>query len=57
MDIFNLNLPPENNDKKDPKRLDKWFDFMNKQFGKIEESNEKTMLNDLLMDNDIDIIE
>ena len=53
MDIFNLNLPEEDKNKK----LGDWFDFMNNQFKKMEKSNEKTMLNDLLMDNDIDIIE
>ncbi len=51
MDIFNLQLPEENeNDKKFPK-LDAWFDFMNDQLYKIEESHNK--INKLLNDNNI----
>lgn len=30
-----------------------WFDMMNAQFSKIEESNEKSQINNLLNDNDI----
>jgi len=54
MDIFNLNLPEEENedDKKFPK-LDAWFDFMNEQMEKLEESQQKARLNKLLNDNDI----
>lgn len=53
MDIFNLNLPPEDEENKFPK-LDSWFDFMNNQFKKIEESHEKGKINNLLSDNDIE---
>lgn len=56
MDIFNLQLPDENESEKFPK-LDSWFDFMNDQFKKIEESHEKSKINNLLNDNDIDLIE
>ena len=56
MDIFNLQLPDENENEKFPK-LDSWFDFMNDQFKKIEESNQKYKINNLLIDNDIDLIE
>ena len=40
MDIFNLQLPSENENEKFSK-LDSWFDFMNDQFKKIEENHEK----------------
>ena len=30
-----------------------WFDFMNSQFKKIEDSSETAKINDLLRDNDI----
>lgn len=53
MDIFNLNIPEEN--EKFPK-LDSWFDMMNNQFKKIEESQDRSKINNLLIDNDIDII-
>ena len=33
-----------------------WFDFMNSQFKKIEDSNEKSKINNLLNDNDIEIL-
>ena len=56
MDIFNLQLPDENENNKFPK-LDSWFDMMNQQFKKIEESHEKSKINNLLIDNDIDLIE
>jgi hypothetical protein len=56
MDIFNLNLPEENENDKFPK-LDSWFDMMNQQFKKIEESHEKSKINNLLIDKDIDLIE
>jgi hypothetical protein len=56
MDIFNLNLPEENNKDKFPK-LDSWFDFMNQQMEKIEENQRKGKINNLLIDNDIDLIE
>jgi len=55
MDIFNLQLPDKNENEKFTK-LDSWFDFMNDQFKKIEESNEKSKINNLLIDNDIDLI-
>jgi hypothetical protein len=57
MDIFNLNLPPEENNKDKFPKLDSWFDFMNDQFKKIEESHEKSKINNLLIDNNIDLIE
>ena len=56
MDIFNLQLPDENENDKFPK-LDSWFDMMNQQFKKIGESHEKGKINNLLNDNDIDLIE
>jgi len=56
MDIFNINLPSDEENKKF-KKLDSWFDFMNKQFGEIEESNHKLQVNNLLSDNDINAIE
>ena len=37
-------------------KLDNWFNFMDQQFEKIEESNNKRNINNLLIDNDIDII-
>ena len=59
MDIFNLNLPPEDNDEDKTKfqKLDSWFDFMNNQLEKIEESHQKSKINNLLIDNDIDLID
>ena len=56
MGIFNLQLPDENEKDKFPK-LDSWFDFMNDQFKKIEKGHEKSKINNLLIDNDIDLIE
>ena len=56
MNIFNLNIPSEEENEKFPK-LDSWFDFMNDQFEKIEKSHEKGKINNLLIDNDIEIIE
>ena len=53
MDTFNLNIPEEN--EKFPK-LDSWFDMMNNQFKKIEESQDRSKINNLLIDNDIDLI-
>ena len=44
MDIFNLNLPEENENDKFPK-LDAWFDFMNDQMHKIEKSQHRSSLN------------
>lgn len=55
MDIFNLNLPPEENEKY-PK-LDSWFDFMNGQMEKLEEVRDKGKLNSLLFDSDIEMID
>lgn len=37
--------------------LDNWFNFMDCQFEKIKESNQKYKINNMLIDNDIDIIE
>ena len=34
-------------------KLSNWFDFMNEQFKKIEESNEGRKIDSLLFDNDI----
>ena len=48
MDIFNLELPEENNDK-----LDAWFEQMNKQMERLEESRHSSRLNSMLSDNDI----
>ena len=56
MDIFNINLPSEEENEKFPK-LDSWFDFMNTQFEKIEESNQKSKINNIMIDNEIDLIE
>jgi hypothetical protein len=56
MDFLNMNLPPENENNKFPK-LDSWFDFMNEQMEKIEESHQKGKINNLLIDNDIALIE
>ena len=55
MNIFDLNLPDEN-DKKEFNKLGDWFAFMNKQFEKIEEGDRKYKINNLLNDNDIDSI-
>ena len=56
MDIFNLNTSEENKNNKFPK-LDSWFDFMNSQFKKIEETQNNSKINNLLIDNDIDLID
>lgn len=56
MDIFNLNLPEEENENDKFPKLDYWFDFMNDQFKKIKESDERSKINNLLIDNDIDLI-
>lgn len=57
MNIFNdINLPSKEEQNKFPK-LDSWFDFMNSQFEKIEESTQKSKINSLMIDNDIDLIE
>jgi len=56
MDIFNINLPSDEEKEKFPK-LDSWFSFMNSQFEKIEEIEQKSKINNLLIDNDIDIVE
>ena len=37
--------------------LNDWFNFMDKQFKKIKESDEKYKINNLLIDNNIDLIE
>lgn len=55
MDIFNLNTenPDEQNHNGKFEKLDAWFDFMNQQFEKIEEMQQKTKINEILFDNDI----
>ena len=55
MNIFDLNLPEENENDKFPK-LDNWFDMMNEQFEKIEESHNKGKINSLLFDEGIESI-
>lgn len=55
MDIFNLNTNLEHNEKY-PK-LDSWFDFMNKQMKRMQESRNKGEINNILIDNDIDLID
>lgn len=57
MDIFDLNLPPEDesNKNKFPK-LDSWFDMMNDQFEKLEDSRNESEINNLLIDNDINTL-
>ncbi|NQW36870.1 MAG: hypothetical protein HQ471_07695 [Flavobacteriales bacterium] len=56
MGIFDLNFPSKKDEEKFEK-LGDWFDFMNKQFEKIEESDRKYKINNLLIDNDIDSID
>ncbi len=55
MDIFNLNTENPGEEKHNGKfeKLDAWFDFMNQQFEKIEEMQQKTKINAILFDNDI----
>ena len=53
MDIFNLNLPPEDSNKDKFPKLDSWFDMMNDQFQKLEDSRNVSEINNLLIDNDI----
>ena len=38
-------------------KLDSWFSFMDQQFKKIQESTNKSKINNLLIDNDIDLIQ
>ena len=52
MYIFNLNVPEENEGEKFPK-LDAWFDMMNNQFKKIEDTHQTNKINNVLIDNDI----
>jgi hypothetical protein len=56
MDIFNLNLNPEDDGNKF-NDLDKWFSFMNDQFKALDEENRKHKINNLLQENDINEIE
>ena len=56
MDIFNLNLPPEDSNKDKFPKLGSWFDAMNGQFQKLEDSRNESEINNLLIDNDIDLI-
>lgn len=53
MDFLNMNLPPEENENNKFPKLDAWFDFMNNQMNKIEETQQKVKINDILSDNDI----
>lgn len=39
------------------KKLTNWFGFMNNQFQKIEQEHQKSKLNSLLFDNDIETID
>ena len=55
MDFLNMNLPPEENEHNKFPKLDSWFDFMNKQMEKIEESQQNAKINNLLIDNNIDL--
>lgn len=57
MDFLNMQLPPEENENNKFPKLDAWFDFMNKQMQKIEESHQKGKINSMLLDNDIEMIE
>ena len=57
MDFLNMNLPPEDESGNKFPKLDAWFDFMNKQMEKIEESHQKGKINSMLLDNDIEMIE
>lgn len=57
MDFLNMQLPEDDKNKANFENINNWFDFMNKQFEKIEEVNEKSKINNLLIDNDIDLIE
>lgn len=57
MDFLNMNLPPEENENNKFPKLDSWFDFMNNQMKKIEESDQKYKINNLLTDNEIDLIQ
>lgn len=56
MKIFDLNLPPEDSENNKFPKLDSWFDFMNHQLQKIEESHETGKINNLLIDNNIEPI-
>jgi hypothetical protein len=56
MNIFDLNLPPEDSENDKFPKLDAWFDFMNDQLQKIEEIHENGKINNLLIDNDIEPI-
>ena len=50
MDIFNLNLPEENENFSE---LDAWFSFINDQLHDIEESRHNITLKCILNDNNI----
>jgi pimeloyl-CoA synthetase len=39
------------------KKLDAWFDFMNQQFEKIQDTYNTGVINNLLIDNDIETME
>ncbi len=58
MNIFNLN--PEFEDDKNKSKfenLESWFNYMNSQFEKIDEMQQKSKINALLIDNDIELID
>lgn len=57
MDFLKMQLPEDDKNKSNFENINNWFDFMNEQFEKIEESNQKYKVNSVLLDNDIDLIE
>jgi len=52
-----MQLPEDDKNKSNFENINNWFDFMNEQFKKIEESNQKYKINSVLLDNDIDLVE
>ena len=52
MDIFNMELPEENKDDK----LNSWFDFMNNQMQKLEQTRHELKVNSILDDNNIETL-
>ena len=48
-------MEPEDEENKHPK-LDSWFDFMNNQMEKMKEADERSKINNLLIENEIDLI-
>ena len=55
--MFGIQPPEDDKDKSRFENIENWFDFMNHQFEKIEESHQKGKINNLLIDNDIDLID